>query len=68
MAVYYINRNAQPSGEHEVHTSECTFLPSPENRILLGAFYSCQNAIIEARKYYPNVDGCFYCCLPCHKK
>ena len=65
---YYVNKNAQPTGEHEVHTSICYWLPTPENRILLGDFSTCFEALIAARKYYSNVDGCKYCCPNCHKK
>lgn len=68
MATYYVNKNAQPSGEREVHTSMCIFLPSMENRRYLGVFNNCADAVKEARKHYYNVDGCAYCCPACHKK
>ena len=60
MELYYVNRNAQPTGEHEVHTSSCAHGPSIKNRINLGFFHNNSEAIKEARKYYNNVDGCFY--------
>ena len=65
---YYVNRNSQIGGEHEVHTSSCGWLPKLENRIFLGEFSNCFDALNAARKYYGNVDGCMYCCLPCHTK
>ncbi len=65
---YYVNQNAQPSGEHEVHAENCAFLPSAENRIYLGYFSNGREAIKEARKHYSNVDGCFYCCPESHKR
>ena len=68
MTHFYVNKNAQPTGEHEVHTSSCPFLPRVENRIYLGMFNTCAEAIIAARRYYLNVDGCYYCCHGCHKK
>lgn len=68
MALYYVNKNAQPTGEHEVHTSSCSYLPSAENRIYLGAFNSCAEVVREARKYYSNVDGCYHCCRYCHTR
>jgi hypothetical protein len=68
MALYYVNKNAQTTGEHEVHTSTCLFLPSIENRIFLGDFDNCAEAVREAKKYYSNVDGCYYCCYPCHTR
>ena len=63
---YYVNKEAQLTGEHEVHTGDCSYLPS--NRIYLGYFSSCKDAIVEARKHYSNVDGCYYCCYECHRR
>lgn len=68
MKLYYINTNAQPTGEHEVHTSSCAHGPSIENRINLGFFHNSSEAIKEAKKYYNNVDGCFYCCPENHRR
>ena len=66
--LYYINKNAQYSGEHEIHTSNCVFLPSVENRIFLGCFNKPSEALKAAKQYFNNVDGCFYCCPESHKK
>jgi len=68
MDYYYVNKNAQSTGEHEVHQSTCNYLPDSNNRIGLGYFSSCVEALREARKYYNNVDGCYYCCKTCHRK
>ena len=68
MPNYCVNKNAQSTGEHEVHKDTCTFLPDKENRINLGSCITCQEAIVKARKYYDNVDGCFYCIPECNKK
>lgn len=68
MDYYYVNKNAQPTGEHEVHKSTCGRLSNTDNLIGLGYFFNCADALREARKYYNNVDGCFYCCLACHKR
>ena len=51
-----INTNAQPTGEHEVHTSSYAHGPSIENRINMGFFHNSSGAIREAKKYYNNVD------------
>lgn len=45
---YYVNKNAQSGGEHEVHQSTCSYLPDAENLIYLGDFSSCKDAIKEA--------------------
>jgi hypothetical protein len=63
---YYVNKNAQANGDHEVHTSNCSWLPEPQNRQYLGDFYSCQQAVAEAKKYYWQSNGCKYCCPECH--
>lgn len=68
MSSYYVNKNAQAGGEHEVHKYGCTWLPAAENRIYLGQFYTCQAAVQEARKHYTSVDGCYFCCRPCHTR
>jgi len=65
---YYVNKNAQPTGEHEVHALGCKYLPSEENRIYLGFFTNSRDAIREAKKYYSNVDGCFFCCPESHTR
>jgi len=68
MATYYVNKNAQSTGEHEVHTSGCSYLPDASNRKNLGDFTNCKDAVNAAGKIYNNVDGCYYCCNSCHKK
>tara|TARA_R110002033_G_scaffold167528_1_gene206744 strand:- start:18550 stop:18756 length:207 start_codon:yes stop_codon:yes gene_type:complete len=66
MANYYVNMNSQANGDHEVHKSDCSFLPKIENRIFLGNFNNCKEAVKEAKNYYYKVNGCFYCSKECH--
>jgi hypothetical protein len=63
---YYVNKNAQANGDHEVHVPTCSFFPASENRVYLGEFSSCHTAVTEAKKYYNQVNGCYYCCGACH--
>lgn len=65
---FYVNKNAQPTGEHEVHRFICDRLPDPENRLYLGDLASSRQALIEAKKRYNNVDGCAYCCPEIHTR
>ncbi len=65
---YYLNENAQITGEHEVHRSGCEWLKKAKKTIYLGPFGSCHVALKEARNHYDNVDGCKYCCPECHTK
>lgn len=67
MPGYYVNRNPQHNGDHEVHKSTCLFLPDPENRTFLGEHSSCHSAIAAARRYFNKVDGCYYCSPDCHR-
>ena len=66
MSKYYVNKNAQSNGDHEVHESGCTYMPNEGNRKYLGDFDSCAPAVREAKKTYPQSNGCYYCCNPCH--
>jgi len=68
MAKYYVNKHAQANGDHEVHTSSCSFLPEADNRLYLGEFSTCQAAVREAKKTYAKADGCYYCCKECHTR
>lgn len=66
MALYYVNKQAQPNGDHEVHENGCQWMPSLENREYLGDFSSCAPAVAEAKKKYPKADGCATCSPDCH--
>lgn len=63
---FYVNKNAQSNGDHEVHRATCDWLPIPENRLYLGEFTSSWQAVQEAKKYYDQVNGCYYCCPETH--
>lgn len=68
MPQYYVNRNAQPNGDHEVHTDPCSNPPLLENRIDLGFHTSCHAAVATAKNRWPQarINGCYYCCVECH--
>lgn len=67
MARYYVNKNAQSNGDHEVHKEGCTRMPDRINRADLGEHSSCQSAVREAKQYYfPQSNGCYYCSSECH--
>ncbi len=65
---YYVNKEAQSSGEHEVHREDCTHLPISRNQHFLGYYIDCYDALRKAREKYTEVDGCFYCCPACHTR
>ena len=66
MSRYYVNKNQQSNGDHEVHTTGCSYLPHIENRVYLGDFQSCVQAVRKAREYYLKVNGCYFCSNACH--
>ncbi len=69
MPYYYVNKNAQSTGEHEVHTTSCNHGPLYEsNKQSLGSHSDCKSAVQAAKQYYSNVDGCYYCCNECHTR
>ena len=66
MASYYVNKNAQSNGDHEVHKEDCLWLPDVVNRTYLGNFTNCYDAVREARKHFMKVNGCYHCSIECH--
>jgi hypothetical protein len=64
MARYYVNRNAQNNGDHEVHVKSCSYFP--DNVKDLGEHSTCRSAVTEAKKTYSQSNGCYYCCNECH--
>lgn len=67
MPSYCVNTNAQANGDHEVHdTGSCTHLPLPQHRLDLGFHPSCVGAVQQAKRSYPQSNGCAYCCPACN--
>ena len=66
MPHYCVNQNAQPNGDHEVHTATCTVLPAVQNQTYLGEFTSCGPAVVAAKKHYKQSNGCAFCSPACH--
>lgn len=65
---YYVSLDPQDNGDHEVHSQACRVLPKPEERLFLGEFYTCQDALRAARKVYLTSDGCRICSPGCHSR
>jgi hypothetical protein len=62
---YYVHTIPQANGDHEVHQEDCHYLPLPQNRIYLGEFTNCRQAVTAASAYYSDVDGCRFCSPEC---
>lgn len=66
MKKYYVNKSAQANGDHEVHVDGCIYMPTADNRLYLGEFSSCWEAVREAKKKYAQSNGCRTCSYACH--
>ncbi len=67
--LFVVNKNAQlKSGEHIIHQENCHHKPKEKNIIGLGNFLNDEVALFEARRYFPCVNGCKYCCPKIHLK
>lgn len=64
MKTYYVNNKKQSNGDHEVHTSDCIYIPSDKK--YLGQFSNCDDAVKEAKKTYTKSNGCYTCSNSCH--
>lgn len=63
MPKYYVNRNEDNRGHHEVHKDDCHKLPA--DRMDLGYHSSCHTAVAQAKLTYPTADGCGICSSEC---
>ena len=66
MKRYYVNKNEQANGDHEVHVQDCSHFPDSENTYDLGLCSDCHEAVIKAKQVYPQSNGCYYCANECH--
>ncbi|SEM24210.1 hypothetical protein SAMN05661044_04638 [Olivibacter domesticus] len=65
---YYLNGNQQTNGNYEVHHGDCYWIKNSTNLKKLGGYYTCEPAVLEAKRQYPGarINGCAYCCPHCH--
>ena len=66
MAKYYVNDDAQPNGDHEVHEKGCSWLTLTQSTTYLGEFNGGHDAVAIAKTIYGKSNGCAYCCPDCH--
>jgi len=62
MESYYVNKERQDDGQHEVHKEWCIDVPPPEHQLLLGSFRDEQSALEEANFFFGKVTACTKCC------
>lgn len=66
MPCYIVNKNAQSSGDHEVHREGCDTLPHLDNQLPLGSHDTCESAVAMAKTIFPQADGCARCSPECN--
>ena len=66
MNYYFINKIAENNGDYEVHKVDCNFLPDDSDRLYLGVFSNCKEAMIKAKEIYDQSNGCYNCCSECY--
>ena len=64
MANYYVNKNVDNRGDHEVHREGCAWMPS--ERDYLGDHANCHTAVAAAKQRYTRTNGCIHCSPACH--
>lgn len=58
---YYLNKNRNRLGVHEVHREDCFYLPLEMNRIYLGEFFVGDDAINKGMEILSNIVKCEKC-------
>ncbi len=68
MPEYYVSRNPDKDGFHEIHHIICPHLSEEKltEHVYLGRFNSCHKALLAAKRYYASADGCRRCASSCH--
>jgi len=61
MPRYFVSKELQINGEHEVHREDCSLIPEKENCIFLGNYMSSETAVGVAENFYDNVQSCYQC-------
>ena len=61
MSSYYVRIKPQLNGTYAVHKKNCPFLPPAGNRLYLGEFNNCYDAVCKARQYFSEAENCYFC-------
>lgn len=69
MPFYYFNNKVDNHYRHEIHIEDCPYIPELLDRTFIGLESNCKAAISRAKREHPtkDFDGCYYCCIECHK-
>ena len=58
---YYVARKPQTNNHHAIHKEGCPFLPGNTDRIYLGIYDCCLDAVIMGKIYYKSARSCLFC-------
>jgi len=61
MPKYYVRIKPQLNGFNAVHKENCPFLQDSNKKLYLGEYSSSNEAIMEAKGYFPKSKGCLFC-------
>ncbi len=67
MKNYRVNNNTEsPNHDHEVHEEGCRWWPT-QSFVDLGEHPNCESAVVAARVYHSDANGCRTCSPRCNK-
>ena len=61
MAEFYVEKNANDTGAHLVHSSTCSSMPPKESMHYLGAFSNATAPVNKALNRFVRVSSCPQC-------
>lgn len=61
MYEYYVQKSANETGDHIVHSSGCSSLPANDNLLYLGVRSNTAAPLKEAADWYSKVSACPKC-------
>ena len=61
MAEFYVEKKANDTGAHLVHSSRCASLPAQEHMHYLGAYSNASSPVNQALDRYVSVSTCPKC-------
>ncbi len=62
MTHYFVDNRPQPDGAHEVHAVGCKRMANDKQ--YLGDYFSCEQAVLEARQTFWQTASCVRCMEP----
>ena len=67
MNCFYVRIKPSLKVTNTVHKKGCPFMPEIDNRIPLGRFSHCKDAVKEASGYFLRVNSCYFCNKECNE-